>query len=76
MSVPRPHPYRDESNITRKEETKYVRHDQHHVPREKDIKVIVDEVFLNAHAKQFGITIRMETASIRPGVSFEVAQVQ
>jgi hypothetical protein len=39
-----------------------------------DIGVIVDEVFSNACAKQFGITIRTETASIRPGVSFEVAQ--
>ncbi len=39
-----------------------------------NIGVIVDEVFLNARAKQFGIAIQMETASIRPGVSFEVAQ--
>jgi hypothetical protein len=36
-----------------------------------DIGVIVNEVFSNAHAKQFSIKIRTETASIRPSVSFE-----
>jgi hypothetical protein len=42
----------------------------------RNIGVVVDEMFPNTLAKQFGITIWTETTSIRPGASFEVAQGQ